>query len=124
MSGTPTRRDDPIRYEGKCEYCGEKSNTLDHFIPKKLVGNNTEIYPCCFECNNTLNDFIFGDVQEARNYLLERYMGKYGKLLKVTEWTAEELMELDDDLRYKVLTIQAEREKLMRRLSFLDEGNR
>lgn len=52
----PVSRRGVLRRDGgKCGYCGEPANTIDHILPKSRGGRDTweNLVACCVRCNNT-----------------------------------------------------------------------
>jgi 5-methylcytosine-specific restriction endonuclease McrA len=45
----------------RCYYCGEKSNSRDHFVPTVRGGKHhaLNMVPACKECNELKNDMTF-----------------------------------------------------------------
>lgn len=45
-------------HDGKCAYCGESYESIDHVIPMALDGPNTKenVVPACAWCNNSKHD--------------------------------------------------------------------
>jgi hypothetical protein len=92
-----------------CVYCGSKyGNTKDHVIPvcittsrdrRKYRPNNKGTVDCCEECNRSLGDNFFLDVEDRARFLLKFYSRKYRKLLLSPDWTEKELKELGYNLQ-------------------------
>lgn len=67
-----------------CYYCGDEFGSYrrlcgqerlvkihwDHFVPFSYDGNNHEFVAACAECNQHKHAKMFGDLEQAREYLL------------------------------------------------------
>lgn len=53
---------------GKCYYCGEDAETLDHFIPRAKGGPNTidNYIPACRKCNGLKKAFDIETFRQIR----------------------------------------------------------
>jgi 5-methylcytosine-specific restriction endonuclease McrA len=50
-------------YEGTCQYCGEKGETLDHIVPLSKGGarGSSNVTLACSACNNAKGDSVYPD---------------------------------------------------------------
>jgi len=107
-----------------CIYCGDVATTRDHFIPwtynhvgkrketvgtgKKIDGKN--IVPACLECNSMAGNKVFETIEKKREYIQERIEIKYKKIIRIPDWSENELKELGrklmKDTRLKMLAKQ------------------
>ena len=87
-----------------CTYCGSVATTVDHVPPRALRGLNVEhlLLPCCLECNVLLGSFIGLNVKDRKRFLLKKYKNRYARLLKTPDWTAEELLQVGENLRSSI----------------------
>lgn len=94
----------------KCTYCGVYATSNDHFVPysynsssKKRVKSvqlqKENIYPSCKQCNSIASNKHFCTVKEKREYIQGVLRKKYKKLLKLPDWSQEELKEISYSLR-------------------------
>lgn len=87
-----------------CVYCGDWSQCRDHVIPVSYsqtyrnyrVGDTV---PCCHLCNTLAGDSLHFSVQSKSRYLVDRYLKKFKKVLKIPDWSPSDLRDLDYGLR-------------------------
>jgi len=111
-----------------CEYCGQRAWGRDHVIPlavtfsgKRKKGHRGVgvTVPCCHECNSILGDRPILTVQERAAFLVRAYRKHYQTLLKMPEWTDEELDDLQSSLRASILHALREQAVLKNRIAHL-----
>ena len=115
-----------------CFYCGAVADTRDHFIPTTFYlriqdfghTKNSLIVPACRECNSTAGNEVFYTPREKRQYIKERYLKRYKKILNAPDWTETELKGLGPLLQPHVRRLQAEKYFLKRRLMRLGTGKK
>jgi hypothetical protein len=56
---------------------------------------NLRKLPACQECNSFLGPVKLDHIPDRRKWVLVRLTRKYGKFLRMPEWSNEELAELD-----------------------------
>jgi hypothetical protein len=97
-----------------CYYCGVPADSKDHVTPralKSMIGNEIEnpvrstafTVSSCRECNSALNCGVYETLTDRKFAAKEHIRKKYGKYLKIPEWTEDELAELGHSLRSHVL---------------------
>lgn len=91
-----------VRLRGTdCIYCGERSNSEDHWPPVAYSGlyGHGFIFPCCIECNQLGHTaFPLSFVRRA-DYIKTAIRRKYSLYLKHIEWSDKELQGLSIKLR-------------------------
>lgn len=62
------------KYNGRCVYCGDPANDLEHILPVAYRQDDTDenLVPACGICNHIAGPQVFGSFQEKRNYILEK----------------------------------------------------
>lgn len=94
-------------YKDHCIYCGSTNSIhRDHIIPKSWSMNYTffntssnPIVPACSECNRTLSNIPIHTPEDRADHLIDVYEKKWKKILKMPDWTNEEMQELGPSLR-------------------------
>ena len=115
-----------------CYYCGSSNpDTLDHTIPVSYYSSEpvrrkrssyidpVPVVDACGECNRTLHNKLIMDVRGRASYLKEKYLKKYGRLLKSPDWDEEDLEDLGWSLRSTVENDSQLKENIQNRLSSL-----
>ena len=86
-----------------CYYCGVPATSIDHVIPQTLRGRIPDwediTVPACHECNSRLGDRVFNTLPARKRYIKERLGTKHAKLLRMPDWTEEELAEIGPTLQ-------------------------
>jgi len=116
-----------------CYYCGSSNpDTLDHTIPVSYYSSEpvrkkkssyidpVPVVDSCRECNSTINSKLIFDVRGRAKHIKERYLKKYGSLLKSPDWDEEDLEDLGWSLRSTVENNIQLKENIQNRLSSLD----
>lgn len=101
-----------------CYYCGLPADSVDHVIPKCIVGDRTEFVWSCRDCNTALGAKLFKDAPAKRQWIKQRLRRKYERLLAAPEWTEAELAKLGPSLRRYVKTQIRKREVIRARLAW------
>lgn len=62
------------RSGGRCVYCGDSAEAIDHVRPYSRQGKHDEsnFVASCATCNSIASDKLFGSVEEKRQYILKR----------------------------------------------------
>ncbi len=89
-----------------CFYCGEHATQKEHVVPQSTL-YPTWIVPSCVECNVLAGAKPFVSVLDKMHWLKDRRARRYAKLLKMPEWTEDEIAELGHALRSKVEAAQS-----------------
>ena len=105
-----------------CLYCGMPAQVVDHLTPWAWRDSGRIIHkvlvPACAECNALLSDSlqetVGGRIQEAKARLEKRYL----KVLKRPAWSLDELLELSENLRVRILQEQSLARLVRQRLCF------
>jgi hypothetical protein len=93
-----------------CIYCGEKSQALDHVIPRFYVSGSWRRsrtaggepgfkVPACNQCNSILGDKIFKNLVERKEYIFKRLQVKLKKDFSTAYLTKAELAKYGRNLR-------------------------
>lgn len=95
-----------------CVYCGANEEVREHVVPWSWNHSGSRIrqntrnkkdrngtVPCCKECNNLASDKVFATIEEKREYISERLEKRYKNILKLPDWSEDELNELDVKLK-------------------------
>ena len=118
--------------DGRCSYCGQPSDTIDHVFPRSVLRNldttNAKLMkglrdilikvPCCQECNMLAGYEVFSSFLSKRSYVRARLRKRYKKVLKTPEWDEEELKDLSVHLRSHIEGVLKTRIELLQRLSY------
>tara|TARA_R100000008_G_C3499301_1_gene122835 strand:- start:42 stop:458 length:417 start_codon:yes stop_codon:yes gene_type:complete len=115
-----------------CYYCGEKSDTLDHTIPvsfystrptrkgmKSKYKDPVPVVDCCGECNATLNNKLIIDVRERADYLKEKYIKKYKRILNSPIWDEDDIENMGKTLRACIRRDMRLQQNIKERLDYL-----
>jgi hypothetical protein len=90
-----------------CVYCNDVSSTLDHVPPLHYVARmrqmnqkvtNAKLVPACAECNSILNGKLYLTISKRKAHIYERLKAKNRKILRIPEWSEEELSEISPEL--------------------------
>lgn len=109
-----------------CIYCGENGDTVDHIPPRtaraKLVALGlADQYPfeevrSCLECNSALGKRALWTVRERKRFIKKWLAKRYGKFLKLPEWTSEDILGLGSMLQREVINGLAIKHSVEKRL--------
>lgn len=106
-----------------CIYCGDIGSEWDHVPPKckrHLYPSSTyKLVESCFDCNRMLKGNDLPTIELRKEFLIKKYKIKYGKILRIPEWSNEELLNLGMNLRIKVIESLVKRSMILKRLLFL-----
>jgi hypothetical protein len=111
----------------KCTYCNTEGEEIvrDHVISAASQGHRNYkkhgnwIVPACHTCNGLLSDVPLTTIPERCGYLLDMYENKFKKILKLPDWTDEEIDSMGD--KFKLFIIDSIKTKaiLKHRMSIL-----
>lgn len=88
-----------------CYYCGMPATTIDHVPPRcvrpTLLEMNEQRWPfhevdACHECNSIINAEPPWTLAERKKRIKEKLKKKYGRYLRLPEWSDIQLDEFDD----------------------------
>lgn len=93
-----------------CVYCGDYASTKDHFVPwsfnnapgkrkSQFALAGTELLDSCVECNSMASNNVFDTIEQKREFIQEKIERKYSKILKIPDWSENDLNELSSRLR-------------------------
>lgn len=111
------------RFRETCFYCGVYGNHKDHVRPQSESGKHwfgdLEYLYSCGECNTSLNNRNFKDLEARIQFLIDRYTKKYKLDHGAVELDDDELDELGPALRKRIRAKLAKRRKAEERLIYL-----
>lgn len=81
-----------------CAYCGDYGEDIEHVIPK-ASHLPTWTVRACHECNQIAGMRQFAGFRQKRAFIRKKLQHRYGHLLRMPEWTDDEIGELSDRLR-------------------------
>ena len=87
---------------------------------KSKYTDPVHVVDCCAECNKTMNNVLIIDVRGRADFLKERYVKKYKKVLSLPRWDEEDIDELGKNLRSVVVRDQILQTNLKERLDYLE----
>lgn len=96
-----------------CTYCGCVADTRDHVTPfsyndstgkrkSAFRGQKENIVPACKQCNSIGSNKHFDGVDKKREYIQERLEQKYKRLLKIPDWSEEEIKKMGHKFRKEI----------------------
>lgn len=114
---------------GKCVYCGQPKQHIDHCPPLTWVNAYGSDYfinnqipffkvPACRDCNLMLSDKPYFTIRQRKGYVAACLRDRFSKDLANPMWEADEIYELGEGLRNYVDTMQGNRLVLERRLDY------
>lgn len=114
---------------GKCVYCGQPSQHIDHCPPLSWVNTYGSEYftskhipfyklTSCKDCNLTLSDLPYFTIRQRKGYMAAVLRERFSKELQNPMWESDEINELGHTLRSYVDIRQGYRLVLERRLDF------
>jgi hypothetical protein len=116
-----------------CYYCGSLPDTLDHVPPINWViamgalalqeaGAPFLKVPACKQCNSILGSKRYFTCAQRKAYIASALREKYRALRSITEWSEEELEQLDGNLETFVRAHADWRLVIERRIAFAEAG--
>ena len=120
-----------IENDGTCVYCGQRANSLDHFVPYSVaivlmeflpIGGKY-LLPACRECNSIAGDKVFYTVNEKRSYIQGRLKEKYSLIYDIPEWTESELEEMGYNLQTYIRSSLGSRQWIEDRIKWRNKDN-
>lgn len=69
-----------FKLEGRCWFCGDSAETVDHAKPRSRGGTNRDdnLYPACFQCNNLKSDSTVSEFRKVVRILVCRRLATLG----------------------------------------------
>lgn len=115
-----------------CAYCGMPADSKDHVIPRsysrmmydvhnsrsKLLETFGETVPCCHECNSLLGATPALTVPERKKFVKAALKKRYRKVLKMPNWSEDEIDALKGLLQEHVKQRKMHKELIEGRLSW------
>lgn len=95
-------------YIQPCIYCGMPADTVDHVPPRHMRAQLQELQllavyerevPACRECNCTLGSRPLLTITERRDYMKDFIRRRYKSVLRMKDFTEEELLQFGESLR-------------------------
>ena len=106
-----------LRAKGVCAYCGEGATDVEHVIPR-VSSLPTYTVPSCSECNNIAGALLFPSFHSKLLYIQEKIRRRYRHVLRVPEWTTDEIEEMGQSMRTMILAFQRARKWVKRRVEW------
>lgn len=103
-----------------CWYCGEGSTCIDHAVPFCVAGSHTFGVYACASCNAEAGSFLAFTLGQKAKFIAGRLRAKNGRLMRVPNWSHDDLDTLRGRLRDHVTAMERAAGKLRRRLGMLD----
>lgn len=100
-----------------CAYCGEYGSEAEHVVPKHLELDTWTILACS-DCNNIAGGAPLFTFRDKRDHIRAGIRKRHGKLLRMPDWTDDEIDDLGPAMRRSVLAHARAREIVLQRLSF------
>ena len=101
----------------QCIYCGEPSDSDEHFPPKS-VNDLGLLLPCCRECNSFAGTEWSFDFEMRVGYVKAKLRKRYRRFLETPEWSDDELSELEPVLRASCRGARLQRDLAIERLAW------
>lgn len=92
-----------------CFYCGERA-TQDEHVVAQVYDVETWTVRSCWECNALAGQEPFATITHKHEYIRDRRRLRYAKLLKMPEWTEDDLDEMGTNLRNTIIAYQRARD--------------
>ena len=112
--------------KGVCTYCGMPGRTKDHLMPVTWTGEAVRrgvlTVPACGECNSAIGDTYAPTIKERRDIAQAHLRRRYKRVLARVTYTAEELAEFEGMLLVAVLEGLEEKQIVLERLAWPDNG--
>ena len=112
---------DWLRLNSVCAYCGDIATDTEHVVPRR-AGLPTYTVPSCRECNLFAGGNLFQSFREKAEHIRNRRSRKYYKLLRIPEWTDDELHDLKGNTRRRVVSLNEARELIQDQLEWRVES--
>lgn len=113
-----------------CTYCGLPADSVDHVVPRHLLERadaaGLDLFrvfrmqrwtvPACRECNSIIGARIFKTLAERRAAAHKGIRKKYAALLRIPDWSEDDLAEMGprarEDIRHAIRARDGVRERL------------
>lgn len=107
---------------GICVYCGRRSASRDHLLPRNWTGDVRRRFvvtvPSCGTCNTLLRDTLTWSITERRAIAHARIRKHFAKALRTKDFTKAELAEFGRNLRDHVEDGMAKKAEVLRMLAW------
>jgi hypothetical protein len=110
----------PLKEPSPCYYCGQDATGYDHVIPYCVVGHNTDLVPCCPECNSLLGSTVYDDALDKKLYIATRLKDRYRKLLRMKDFSEDELNSFTGMLGIEIREEMIARKAILQRIAFAE----
>ena len=117
----------PLNKE-RCFYCNDVATCLDHVPPLKHAVNyigaidvELLLIPSCRECNSVASAHLDLTKEARKKYLAIKLNERHKKKLQIPRWEGAEIEELKGFLKDKVTEGIREKNKILRRLAFVND---
>lgn len=111
-----------------CSYCGVIANSIDHVPPisarERIVDLGLQSrypffeVPACRECNSTLGARGLWLLSERRAYIKKRLHQRYASILRIPDWSDNELAQMSKNMQGYVTNGLIVRDFIRQRLAF------
>jgi 5-methylcytosine-specific restriction endonuclease McrA len=105
---------DYLKERSMCAYCGDFGSEIEHVVPR-CSRLPTYTLLACSECNQIAGGELFQSFEEKRRHIQQGLGAKWRKLIRLPEWTEDELEEMGYSMRSKIKALSAAREWAKRR---------
>ena len=106
-----------------CIYCGLFAEERDHIPPLAWIREHPDadcvLVWTCKECNHVLSSQPLYTIEERCRFLIKKYKRKYTKVLKIPNWSNEELSTVDESLQLYILDGLNQKKTAQERLKYL-----
>lgn len=101
----------------ECFYCGELATEDEHVVPRWLA-YPTWVVRSCRECNGLAGGEPFVSALEKAEWIKGRRAERYSHLLKMPDWSPDELEEIGHTLRKSIIAHMAAKDVVKSQLSW------
>jgi hypothetical protein len=115
----------------KCAYCGDDADSIDHIVPVSFYysGDRKNLHltseygeenlvDCCRECNCLAGNKVFDDFYKKKEYIQDKLITRYKKVINMPFWSDEELKEIDYPLKTDIEIQTLARKWILNRINY------
>jgi len=89
--------------DNMCFYCGSLTQCKEHLIPASYFirrqKENMILVDACKICNSLAGDYVPSSCYDKKDWIKERFFQKYNHLLLQSDWSDEDINELEGSLK-------------------------